>query len=429
MPETAETRPYRGLKVFLSTPGKSLFQTLNQFELDLRQGLPPDDLEAGLVVFAYPFSDKPQFISEQFAQLSSRWRGRLAQAGANGTVKIVLDSSPEGSRHSARRTNAIHEGLRLLGPTPPKVVLITQEKNCADEYRQYCRRHGLPEWVRVASYDYWIKRFHAQFEENAQRILKRRQNAFRSRAPRRSRRFVSLNLTARRTKLLFLLSLLRDGLWDEGHVSFGGFDKKASAFNPDHITQQTAETFEGWLTDFRGFEDLGRELAPFLPQLKAKGRILFGQLDQAPDGALTKTPLYPHFAEYDDSWFSVITETEMRDRPSRITEKPFKSLVSFHPLIVFGNPGALAALRGLGYRTFSGIIDESYDQVDEPRRRFEMAYQEFRRLCALDGSELHTMEQKLSRTLHYNARWGMLDLPRIYREQLDAKLLDEVLTA
>ncbi len=83
--------------------------------------------------------------------------------------------------------------------------------------------------------------------------------------------------------------------------------------------------------------------------------------------------------EYAESWFSVVTETEMRPRPSRITEKVLKPLVNFHPMILFGNPGSLRMVRDYGFVTFENVIDESYDDEPDPRRRFDKAYLELER--------------------------------------------------
>ena len=131
--------------------------------------------------------------------------------------------------------------------------------------------------------------------------------------------------------------------------------------------------------------------------------------------------------EYDQSWFTVVTETEMRSRPSRITEKMLAPPANFHPFIVFGNPGALAQFRDLGYLTFDGVIDETYDRIEEPERRFRAAYGEFLRLCRLDQNDLKRLEDRIRERLIFNAKWGMTQLPKVYAEQLDAVFLSTLL--
>ena len=123
------------------------------------------------------------------------------------------------------------------------------------------------------------------------------------------------------------------------------------------------------------------------------------------------------------SWFSVVTESEMGRLSSRITEKPFKPLVNFHPILVFGNPGALAMIRDLGFETFPEIFDERYDEEGDPRRRFEMVYAEVRRLCGLTQDELRRLEMRARDTLEHNARHGLTRLPGRYREEIDRALV------
>ncbi len=71
-------------------------------------------------------------------------------------------------------------------------------------------------------------------------------------------------------------------------------------------------------------------------------------------------------------------------RPARVTEKPFKPLLNFQPLLLFGNPGSLAFLRQLGFQTYPELFDEAYDEETEPRARFEMAYRQLERLSRMD---------------------------------------------
>lgn len=417
----------RGLKVYVPWPGKTLFQNLAPFELDLKTGFPPADLDAGLVVIPFPFSTKPQFLAEVFEGLRAAWSGPLTALAAEGRLRIVVDASAEGYEHSDRRSDLVHEGLKAMGVPASCALVATQERNYADDYARYLRRRGLTAGAEVVIYDHWIKRFHEQFEERGRKLFQRRLEQARSRPRSRGRRFVSLNMTVRMSKLVFLLALVREGLWDAGHVSFGGLYRKASQFHPDEELRVSADELEGKLRRLEAFKDVVAGLAPHIPELQAKGQIIFGDVERDPEtGLARKTPLRPFLPQYDDSWFTVVTETEMRRRLSRITEKPFAPLVNFHPLIVFGNPGALAQIRQLGYLTFGHVIDETYDRIEEPGRRFQAAFGEVVRLCRADEDELARMEAELADVTAFNAKWGMTRLPGIYRDLIDVRLMDRL---
>jgi hypothetical protein len=66
-----------------------------------------------------------------------------------------------------------------------------------------------------------------------------------------------------------------------------------------------------------------------------------------------------------DSWVSVVSEASFADSDQTVflSEKIFKSIVCQHPFIIMGNRGSLAHLRKMGYKTFEGFIDESYDSL------------------------------------------------------------------
>lgn len=68
---------------------------------------------------------------------------------------------------------------------------------------------------------------------------------------------------------------------------------------------------------------------------------------------------------YLNSWISVVTETHAHDESKClfISEKIWKPIYALHPFMVLGHQGTLAALHGMGYKTFDGMIDESYDSA------------------------------------------------------------------
>ena len=407
--------------------GKTLFEKLD----DPRIALDPEGRDADFIVVPYPHSVAGAETQGSLAQMLA---GALSpdelQRAAAGLATLVFDASAEGDPHRASWTDWAHAGFADLGVSPSGVVLVTQERNYADDYGAHAETRGWTDRMEVAFYDLWIKRFHAQFEGNGERRFRQRRRAFEARAAGRSRRFISLNLTARAMKVLFLLRVLKDGLWDAGYISFGGFDRRINEFEPEaNVVRRGATDFlQEKLGSPAGFQDMVAELRPWLEALEAKGRTFLGEVSQDETGRVNKTPVKDGKLEaYDDSWFTVVTETEMRDRPSRITEKPFRALANFHPLIVLGNPGSLRMIREFGYRTFSGAIDESYDEEPDPRRRFDMVYAEFLRLCRLDDADLARFEAGLHETLAHNARWALVEMPRIYREQRDTALVDLLL--
>ena len=416
---------YRGTKVFVPWQGKTLFEHFGRFDLDLRPELPPGDLDAGLIVVSFPHSTKPPRLFELFDTLAGMWTDTLRSAVIEGRVRIVLDASAEGYPPGANRMEPSRQGLERLGVPIETAVWVTQDRGYADEYAVYRAERGLGQGLRVLNYDYWIRRFHRQFESRGERLYPARLAAFEARSRSRGRRFISLNMTLRPSKLLFLLSVIRDGLWDEGYISCGGLFKKASNFDGAANLNLSEGYFAHKLNGLVAFDQLKQELLPYFAALEAKGQVILGDvLRDGQNGLPKQSPIDPMLSEYDDCWFTAVTETEMRGRPSRVTEKSFGPLMNFQPMVVFGNPGALSQVREFGYATFGEAIDESYDEIEHPGERFAAVYREFHRLCRMDEGELARLADGLREVLVFNAEWGMTRLPALYRDRIDLAFLD-----
>jgi hypothetical protein len=101
---------------------------------------------------------------------------------------------------------------------------------------------------------------------------------------------------------------------------------------------------------------------------------------------------------YQNSWYSIVTETN--DSLSNfITEKTAKPLFEKKIFVMFGSPGLLAQLHSMGYQTFHGIIDESYDQEPNDIARWTMAFEQVIKLSKSDHVNIYNTAQTV---LDYN---------------------------
>lgn len=97
--------------------------------------------------------------------------------------------------------------------------------------------------------------------------------------------------------------------------------------------------------------------------------------------------IYLRAAPYVDSYFSVVTETVFDYPYSFRTEKIWKPIAIGHPWIAVANRGFYRDMRDLGFRTFHGIIDESFDLIDNDQDRIERIFQVIDDLCHRDLKE------------------------------------------
>jgi hypothetical protein len=97
---------------------------------------------------------------------------------------------------------------------------------------------------------------------------------------------------------------------------------------------------------------------------------------------------------YEDTYFSVVSETifftklHEWEESCFLSEKIFKAIVFKHPFILVATPDTLKYLKALGYKTFSPVIDESYDSIEDNLERMVAITKEINRLCKLKGQAL-----------------------------------------
>ena len=83
------------------------------------------------------------------------------------------------------------------------------------------------------------------------------------------------------------------------------------------------------------------------------------------------------------------------------TEKTAKPIIAKRPFVVFGSVGQLRALRGLGFKTFSPVIDEDYDMITNDRDRFKKVLDS---MLELSGQDPFVVYEKLKEVLDHNKK-------------------------
>lgn len=73
--------------------------------------------------------------------------------------------------------------------------------------------------------------------------------------------------------------------------------------------------------------------------------------------------------------------------PSFLTEKFYKAILCEVPFIVASTPGFLKDLQKLGYQTFDGLVDESYDNIEVDSHRSFAIAKEIKFLQKLDKTQ------------------------------------------
>jgi hypothetical protein len=84
---------------------------------------------------------------------------------------------------------------------------------------------------------------------------------------------------------------------------------------------------------------------------------------------------------YQDTYFSVVTETVFDYPYSFRTEKIWKPIAIGHPWIAVANYKFYSDLKNLGFKTFGHVIDEGFDQIENNQDRLNRIVQVIRDLC------------------------------------------------
>jgi len=109
---------------------------------------------------------------------------------------------------------------------------------------------------------------------------------------------------------------------------------------------------------------------------------------------------------YLDSYIHIITETNFA-KDIFPTEKVINPITVLQPFILFGAPEYLKYIKSLGFKTFHGFIDESYDNEYDDGKRFEMLCNEIDRLSHLSLEEIHNWYISIIPILEYNRNFAM----------------------
>lgn len=94
--------------------------------------------------------------------------------------------------------------------------------------------------------------------------------------------------------------------------------------------------------------------------------------------------IYLEPSPYIDTYFSLVSETVFDIPYSFRTEKTWKPIVMGHPWIAIANRGFYRDLRKMGFQTYSHLIDESFDLIDNGEDRLDRIVDIVQDLCRRD---------------------------------------------
>lgn len=98
----------------------------------------------------------------------------------------------------------------------------------------------------------------------------------------------------------------------------------------------------------------------------------------------------------------IVAETAFDYPYPFITEKTYRSMIMLRPFIIVGPCCTLHFLKSIGFKTFSSIINESYDLVQQPEQRFIEVCESIRSFVTRPIQQIQKDLRSITDVLKYN---------------------------
>ena len=198
--------------------------------------------------------------------------------------------------------------------------------------------------------------------------------------------FLCYNRSPRGHRLTLLALLQGKSLLSKGYVS-------CSPNNPTYL--------EGYLNDISMGVNLRKQVLRLIEEFN-EGAPWYVDVGEWETNHFDTSPVWP----YEQSFFSVTTNTMFNEKCMFLDEKVWKPIYNHHPFIFVGcsnlGNGSLKELRRQGFKTFHPYIDESYDKQAHPTKRMLMIVDEIERLCSYTLKEMENWYEQLIPRLEHN---------------------------
>jgi hypothetical protein len=107
-------------------------------------------------------------------------------------------------------------------------------------------------------------------------------------------------------------------------------------------------------------------------------------------------------SDYANTDIEVVLETLFDDPRLHLTEKILRPIACGQPFILAATAGSLEYLRNYGFKTFDGIIDESYDSIQDPVQRLTAIAHCMKSITNWDFNERHEKIKRMQEIAKHN---------------------------
>lgn len=244
--------------------------------------------------------------------------------------------------------------------------------------------------------------------------------------------FLSLNNRSTFTRLNLFLFFYRHKLLSKSNFSYIGATRTDQSSFDDLINRGADFYLNEFLLSDQSNKIDPAEVKNIIPY-RLSEIDYENELESMPSGFFKNSELIDVFGRdwtktnsnkmYKSSIIQIVTETFDNDSQGTfLTEKIWKPIIGFQPFLLLGGGGSLAKLKEIGFQTFSDVFDESYDEMNLPKR-FEHVFKEIKRLAEYSLDDLAKLYQKILPTLEHNYNFFYNEfLPKYQNEERDLQI-------
>jgi hypothetical protein len=285
----------------------------------------------------------------------------------NNEAFLLLDQSLEGY-HAPWLWDFFHSECDRKGFNPFNIIYVTGDIIASETYSKWADENNIPPTNRMLVLGYP----HFQIDvflnsSNKVHLFKDPLPSFEDHIKHKTenlndiKTYACLNKRLRAHRIWFYTYLYYNNLLDKGLVSM-------NPYNSNMLIQ---------------WEEKKMEEERFAEPLKILPLNIYGKSNKELGDNFYITRFNPEVCL--DTWVNVVPEASYGDLDGNVflSEKIFKPIACNHPFIVLGSKGSLKELRKLGYKTFDGWIDESYDELST-WERFEAIIDAIKKIDAIE---------------------------------------------
>jgi len=300
---------------------------------------------------------------------------------------ILLVTIPYESPIQPHRMVKIHEYFKRNNLPNSQVIYLTCCLNGNELYKKYCDNIGEEPQLRL---DYMIENYWIN-SNLANNFLN--DNSYITSVKNKTFLMFNRRWAHHPHRTLFLYNIFKRNLFEDFYISFNKTDV-------DHNSNysETVSTHHFYNFYFKNTNDLNHEI---LNQVEQRLPLILDTHD-----LVTSNLMFDRFDAtknlYDTSLFHVVSETYFNTDIIHLTEKTYKPILYRQPFIMLGPPHILRYLKTLGFKTFSEIFDESYDETTDHTERFYKILDLVESISKLSYSEKLLLVEKCRDVVEYN---------------------------